>query len=153
MLKVKINWEGINLGVSHNSMDKVTEYDADIKLALKSVKLALATCLNYLCSKSSQVKKLMKDDGSPVTSMDFAIQTIISKVIWNSQPGSVIIGEERALDIADTPEIRSDLIDIVSLAFPDLAENGDIDSVSLKTAPLNRKQHTHACSYFCKSHL
>jgi 3'(2'), 5'-bisphosphate nucleotidase len=64
---------------------------------------------------------LTKDDRSPVTVADFAVQAVISRRLAESLPGSTLIGEENAdaLRIEEGVAILDQITDFVRSAIPD----------------------------------
>lgn len=95
------------------------EYGAEAEIAVKSVTKAIETCLKYTVDNNNVVENFKKYDNSPVTSMDFALQAIMSKILHESFPSAVIIGEEDSGDLIGNPSVFEQACCIYKEAFPD----------------------------------
>lgn len=123
-------------------------YYAERCIAIEAVKKSLGACIGP--ASGLPIKHIWtKSDGSQVTSMDYAVQVIISKVLTGADAGAEIIGEEDYGEICEDPSARKEICDLVNLAFPGSGPPADFNSVSCRcgqvrfifsfnTGPINR---------------
>ncbi len=79
------------------------------------------------------LRQLTKDDRSPVTVADFAVQAVVALGLHDALGQPRIVGEENA-DELRSPEqqpIRQAVLDAVRLAYPDLTMDEMLDAIDL----------------------
>jgi 3'(2'), 5'-bisphosphate nucleotidase len=91
----------------------------EAKFAIKAVEEA--SLLARRIQREMVTGTLTKDDRSPVTVADFAVQALISRRLAEQLPGSTLIGEENAeaLRVEEGVAILDQITDFVRSAIPD----------------------------------
>lgn len=93
-------------------------YSKEKTLAIDAVGRSLRMCLGIM--NGAPLKYMWnKADGSPVTSVDYASQVIIHRVISREDRDAVIIGEEDIEEIGPDLKIYDEIRDLVNSAFPE----------------------------------
>lgn len=79
------------------------------------------------------LRQLTKDDRSPVTVADFAVQAIVALGLRDTLGKPLIVGEENAdaLRTESQESIRNAVLDAVRLAYPDLTMEEMLDAIDL----------------------
>jgi len=78
-----------------------------------------------------RVREITKDDRSPVTVADFAVQAIVSLDLFEDDPKTLIVGEERA-EVLRKPEqaaVFDAVVDAVRTVRPDTAPGEVLDAI------------------------
>lgn len=78
-----------------------------------------------------RVQEITKDDRSPVTVADFAVQAIVSMALHEQDPEVLIVGEERAdvLRQDDQASVRAAVVEAVRAARPGVSEDEVLDAI------------------------
>ena len=79
----------------------------------------------------ARVRQITKDDRSPVTVADYAVQAIVAMALRDSMPDVLIVGEEHA-GILRQPEheaVRRAVIEAVRMVVGDATEDVVIDAI------------------------
>ncbi|MCP4350004.1 MAG: 3'(2'),5'-bisphosphate nucleotidase [Desulfobacterales bacterium] len=104
------------------------QYQKELKVALDAVKKA-----SYLCSKVQKtlvdVRAIEKKDRSPVTIADLGSQGIINLEIVRSFPNEPIVGEEEAGILRDNPDLRMQVVEIVTEEIGDATEPAILEAI------------------------
>jgi 3'(2'), 5'-bisphosphate nucleotidase len=82
-------------------------------------------------SRLDEVRKITKDDRSPVTVADFAVQAVVALDLRAAEAGTPIVGEERA-DVLRQPEqaaVRDAVVDAVRESRPDATADEVLDAI------------------------
>ena len=78
-----------------------------------------------------RVRKITKDDRSPVTVADFAVQAIVAMHLFDDNPNTLIVGEERA-DVLRKPEqavVLEAVVDAVRTVRPSIPPSDVLDAI------------------------
>lgn len=70
----------------------------ELSTAIKSIIMASQLC-EKIRKELSFIRSILKDDKSPVTVADYAVQTIICNIIKTTFPNDDIVAEENSLDL------------------------------------------------------
>lgn len=78
-------------------------YSQELKIAIGAVQAAAKISQSVLSDDDKGTVE--KDDLSPVTIADFAIQALLTATIQSAFPGDNFVGEESAADLRDNPPL------------------------------------------------
>ncbi|KAK4223311.1 hypothetical protein QBC38DRAFT_53416 [Podospora fimiseda] len=99
-------------------------YAKELVTAIEAARLAAQISLSVLsqsfssASLSSSSNSLIKDDLSPVTIADFAIQALLTTYLSETFPSHGFIGEESADDLRENPHLLQRVLDALILCCP-----------------------------------
>jgi len=79
----------------------------------------------------AHVREITKDDRSPVTVADFAVQAIVSMAMREHDPSVLIVGEEKAdaLRQDDHAAIRNEVVEAVRVVHPHVSGGDVLDAI------------------------
>jgi 3'(2'), 5'-bisphosphate nucleotidase len=79
----------------------------------------------------ARVRQITKDDRSPVTVADFAVQAIVAMALRNSSADALIVGEEHAgmLRQPEHESVRCAVVEAVRMVHADATEDDVIDAI------------------------
>lgn len=79
----------------------------------------------------AQVRKITKDDRSPVTVADFAVQAIVAMAIYETDEAANIVGEEHSGELRQTEHaaLLDAVVAAVSTYRPDVTANEVLDTI------------------------
>ncbi len=104
--------------------------DPHLDRALRTV-AACCRVARRVQQRLDEVRRITKDDRSPVTVADFAVQAIAAMALLEADAGALIVGEERAdvLRSDDQKEVRGAVVDAVRSIRPEATEDDVLDAI------------------------
>ncbi len=79
----------------------------------------------------ARVQKITKDDRSPVTVADFAVQAIVALALRDAMQHVLIVGEEHAVQLRrpEHQSVRQAVVEAVRLVLPDVDDDAVLDAI------------------------
>jgi 3'(2'), 5'-bisphosphate nucleotidase len=99
----------------------MTAYRKELDVALDAVKRAVSVC-RHAVESISRMKAIEKEDRSPVTVADFAVQAIVCRILRQAFPGEAIVGEEKPEILEKHPDTGRQILNL-------LRHRSEIDSL------------------------
>ncbi|KAK3387902.1 hypothetical protein B0H63DRAFT_392439 [Podospora didyma] len=87
---------------------------ASIAQAVQTATLKSSSSSSSSPSSSSKYESIIKDDLSPVTVADFAIQTVLTKLLLSAFPDDSFVGEESAAELRADPKLLACVHGVIS---------------------------------------
>ena len=87
-----------------------------------------ASVVAHLSSDLKRIRTVTKDDRSPVTVADFAVQAIVGLMLRDTGV-SEMVGEEDAAKLREDAAIRVEVVTAVNMALPNATEDDVLDAI------------------------